>query len=121
MECIINLDMDYGETCDFINRRFQRARKEHICCECHETIAIGEEYERTVGVWNGEFSAYKTCSPCVEVRDELFCDGYYFEQVWENIRESEFELNMSKLDDFTPTAQMKLIEKLVLERWDFLE
>jgi len=47
------------------------ARKSHSCCECHRDIAIGERYQRINGCWEGAWSEFKTCMPCVDLRDEL--------------------------------------------------
>jgi hypothetical protein len=54
------------------------ARKEHKCCECRDTIKIGERYERSFGVWDGDAQEFKTCSSCVEVRSEVYeMAGYW--------------------------------------------
>lgn len=41
-----------------------KARKPHKCCECYKVIPPGEQYERAVGVWDGEFVTYCTCGEC---------------------------------------------------------
>lgn len=73
------------------------ARKEHTCCECRGTIKPGERYYKFTGVWDAEWSTYKTCSDCEEIRDECdegFCAdectpfGYLDESV-DNIGEVE--------------------------------
>lgn len=45
------------------------ARKQHQCYECARVIQPGERYENVVGVWDGEFSVYKTCSFCLDLRN----------------------------------------------------
>jgi len=47
------------------------ARKQHQCCECGGIIEPLDVYERTKGQWDGEFSVYKVCVPCIEARDWL--------------------------------------------------
>ncbi len=55
------------------------ARKEHECCECGETIKIGDKYWYFVGCWNdgyhddydNYFGAYKTCSQCEKDWDKI--------------------------------------------------
>jgi hypothetical protein len=49
----------------------RKAKKRHRCCECRGWIEIGEKYEYTSGIWDGEPSDYKTCLGCAELRDEL--------------------------------------------------
>ena len=48
-----------------------RARKEHTCCECGGTILPGQIYQRASGLWEGEFSHYKTCERCADLRESL--------------------------------------------------
>lgn len=59
-------------SCDMptaFKQKNRKARKQHKCCECHHEINIGEHYEYSSGIWDGEPSSYKTCASCVEVRD----------------------------------------------------
>lgn len=54
------------------------ARKEHDCCECPRPIQPGKRYEHVKGCWDGSWSTYKTCLPCVELRAEYADeDGCY--------------------------------------------
>lgn len=63
------------------NETFPRARKDHKCCECGATISAGEVYQRVVGVWYNDFSWFKICSSCQDIRlwlhnqDVLACFG----------------------------------------------
>jgi len=67
------------------------ARKAHVCYECARNIEKGERYESVAGVWNGEFSVYKTCPHCLSLREFVskhvpcFCFGHG------NIREDAIE------------------------------
>lgn len=47
------------------------AHKEHKCCECGGIIAPLDVYERTKGQWDGAWSVFKVCVPCIEARDWL--------------------------------------------------
>lgn len=47
------------------------AHKEHKCCECGGIIAPLDVYERTKGQWDGNWSIFKVCVPCIEARDWL--------------------------------------------------
>ena len=53
------------------SERDVRARKQHRCCECRISIKAGETYSRVEGLWDGQFSTYKTCTPCAEFRNWL--------------------------------------------------
>jgi len=58
-----------------INETWRTARKPHICCECRRAIKPGERYQVISGLWEGEWSTYKTCESCADLRDAL-------ESVW---------------------------------------
>lgn len=48
-----------------------RARKEHTCCECNESIRRGDDYHVVSGLWVDTFDAFKTCARCYFVREML--------------------------------------------------
>ena len=87
MECVClcsSYDGEFAEVYHFENRR---ARKEHTCCECHEPIKKGDNYEYYTGLYDGIWSSYKTCNTCASIRDQMCCDGFEFgrlsETIWE--------------------------------------
>lgn len=47
----------------FVERR-PTARKAHRCCECSRTIAPGETYVLSSGVWDGRGASFKRCLSC---------------------------------------------------------
>tara|TARA_R110001606_G_scaffold71219_1_gene162927 strand:- start:17416 stop:17778 length:363 start_codon:yes stop_codon:yes gene_type:complete len=59
----------------------RKARKVHKCCECHEVINIGDRYQYSSGVWDGEPNDYKQCLGCGEIFDAITKkrneDSYY--------------------------------------------
>jgi len=64
------------------------ARIEHKCCECGSSIVPGEKYHIDKGVWDGEFSTYKTCQVCARVMsaalaglNSCICYGHLWETV----------------------------------------
>lgn len=59
------------------NVSIHNARKQHKCCECGCDISMGEEYEKTVGVWDGDFRAFKACTDCLKVRSQLEKEACY--------------------------------------------
>lgn len=79
-----------GETPSAFWESTPRARKEHTCCECLSTIAIGETYHLAKGVWDGEFQIYRTCEICHQVRNLAHAEmrhgeGIAFECLWEEV------------------------------------
>lgn len=53
---------------DAFGERDRKARKDHTCCECAETIPAGQKYTYSHGVWDGHGNSYKTCLHCAGVR-----------------------------------------------------
>ena len=110
------------ESADFFRRSKQLARKEHKCNECHRIIKPGEEYEYVSGYWDGDFSVYKTCSDCLSIRNEFFCEGYFYEMVWEylgeHINEVSGEIPESCLAALTPIAREKVCELIETAWWE---
>lgn len=70
----------------FLNTIDRVARKVHTCSECGRAIDPGEVYEYSAGKWDS-FSTYKTCRDCVSVRDEMFCEGWVYGCLWEDVAE----------------------------------
>lgn len=50
---------------------FRRARKEHVCCACEETIAAGHRYCYVAVVFDREARAYKRCLKCQALHTHL--------------------------------------------------
>ena len=65
-------------TCEFHSEKIQTARKQHKCRECGRTIDSGEKYEYVSGCWEGNFSVFKTCEDCQNIRGEFFCEGWNY-------------------------------------------
>jgi hypothetical protein len=49
----------------------RRARKEHRCRACRETIRVGDVYEYTFFLYEGEAGDCKRCLRCKAIYDEL--------------------------------------------------
>ena len=96
--CIYVEDIDPAE---FHNSRVVTARKAHKCGECGKEILPGSKYEYNVGTWEGNFNTHKTCSICLELRNEFFCDGWYYGQIheylWNHIQEVDGEISQDCL------------------------
>ena len=61
------LDPDVPST---FSTRWRRARKEHQCCACCETIRPNELYHYFSGVWDGQGDDFKHCARCWQ----MVCD-----------------------------------------------
>lgn len=86
----------------------------HHCCECYELIKVGDRYEHTTGSWDGQWSTYRTCLSCVEIRDHFACEGWLFGQVWQDI-ETNFFPDMRAggpcMEGLSPAAKGRLFER----------
>jgi len=69
--CSCDCDMD-GPT--FYSVETRKANKQHVCCECRETIVPGEKYRIASGVWDGRWNKYKTCLPCWAIGKDWACE-----------------------------------------------
>lgn len=100
----------------FTSERIVKAKKQHVCVECGKTINIGEKYEYTFGVWDGEHDVYKTCCDCVSLRSIFFCDGWYYGMMWEMayeiVREAITDnvMGLDQLDSLTEKTRNKIID-----------
>jgi hypothetical protein len=65
-----------GETAAVFNRKIRKARKEHTCCECGETIDKGSTYEYVTMLYDGSWDTFKTCMPCFNLGDDIGCRLY---------------------------------------------
>lgn len=55
-----------------LSESFPKARKEHRCIWCGQTIQIGEKYRREKSVYDGEFQDHKWHLECNEDSVEHF-------------------------------------------------
>lgn len=111
----------YGgfDECDeggFQSRTTRKARKEYVCIECHQPIRKGDIYVRFAASDDGRVFSNRTCLLCEEIREALYCDGYYFGRMWEDIREQIFNeggLSIACVEKLTTPAAKAFIQ----ERW----
>ena len=88
--CGVCISADYGEAADVYNSQIRRAAKPHKCFECDKEIAVGEKHEYVSSLYEGEWSSWRTCLVCAEIRDAFYCDGSLSGQVWDDMREVVF-------------------------------
>ena len=63
-ECVC--DVNEGEPWDWYSVTTPVSRKARVCCECQDTIKVGEKYERTVGCIGADIQTYITCLFCAD-------------------------------------------------------
>lgn len=113
---------------DFVpvtHRAKVRARKQHTCDECNVPIAPGQDYERFVGKEDGAgVFVHKTCSDCMSLRNEFFCEGYIFGNIYEDVSyhliEIGGEVSSACLLRLTPGARVAVID-MIDEVWKDIE
>lgn len=75
---------DYYDGPEFYSDAKPLARKEHKCCECNGTIAVGTRYFKASGKWDGVFETFRQCMPCHEIQQVFSCDGgFLFGGLWQ--------------------------------------
>lgn len=62
----------------FYQTTYRRARKTHRCRECGIEIAPGDLYERTISVFQGDFTAEKKCEPCSDLAESITALGFCY-------------------------------------------
>lgn len=70
---------DWDSTPSVHRKAWHKAKKEYKCCECGQAINAGQDYQKAVGVWEGNFSTYKSCERCADLREalsEISCPTY---------------------------------------------
>ena len=86
--CTCMVDMDVDDPSTVSTETIRKARKPHQCFECDRDIVVGERYEEATVLDDGEWDRYRTCLDCVSVRNAMFCGGWYYGRVWEDVRDS---------------------------------
>jgi hypothetical protein len=75
ISCDCSIDVD--EPCRVCVETRRKARKEHKCVECRETIRVGQYYMEETGISaDGDPFRYRTCAPCHAIRVG-YCPGGY--------------------------------------------
>lgn len=93
----------------------RRARKQHNCYECGDTIQSGTKYEYVSGIWDHEPMSHKTCLSCVEIRNHFACgNGWIYGELWNDLQANFFP-NMKAggpcMEGLSPEAKARLFER----------
>jgi hypothetical protein len=99
----------FGELPSVFDATMRRARKEHTCCECKQSIRIGDLYELAKGCWNGKWDSFKTCDTCADLRRQVediidcaFDDPICFGELREMCE--EYNLEFTEIREARPLA-----------------
>lgn len=84
------LDHSHDGHNEFFSQATAKARKEHVCEECCETIRVGQQYERSSGKSEGLVWTVATCLRCREIREAFVCGFVVFGMLYESIEEEMF-------------------------------
>lgn len=99
---------DFDEKCKVLNADWVRARKQHECHACYETIRPGDRYHRVKNLFEDQWWEIKRCARCYKMwsmidraaRDAgedgayaLMDCGY----VWSDIHDSEPPIELQAL------------------------
>jgi hypothetical protein len=94
------------EAPDIFESRIVVGRKLYHCCECLKLIERGERHQHTKGLWDGEWSAFRTCLDCSEILADIYRNwdsndcgmplGYLFEYAEDYIPDASVWLEQRK-------------------------
>jgi hypothetical protein len=106
-----------GDQAELFESKTIKARKEHRCCECREIIRTGDLYQSDCGKRDGDFSTYKTCAICAEIRTAFCCgESWLYCSLWDDMREIAFPVLTTASKCF---AKLSVHAKaFVLRRWN---
>lgn len=105
----------YGgfDDCDSSNYFFAvsrpSCRKPFACRECKREVQRGEVYRREATGNDGSITAVKICATCGDIQKALYCDGFYYGQLWDDIETQIFAergLTQACIDK-VPTVEAK--------------
>jgi hypothetical protein len=65
------MSVPYDEAADVYSEREPKARKEHMCCACKETIRVGDKYSRTAVIYDRSARTYIRCLRCQRIHEHL--------------------------------------------------
>ena len=120
-DCACIYDSAEGDLPEFYTQQWRRARKSYTCCECRGTIQRGDRYECFSGKWERGVQTYRTCDQCQNIRESLYCEGWSFGQLWEDIEEQIFRetgLTVACIDKLTTPEAKAFLQR----RWmEFIE
>lgn len=114
-DCNVCLYFD-GEYAEFFSQKEVVGRKDYECSECGRVMPKGTKHQVASMKCEGDFSSYRTCLVCAEIRKAFCCDGEQFGGMfWEQMEELFGDITangecMKKLT--TPEAKRYFAERI---------
>ena len=112
---------EVDDTCTVWNETTRRARKEHVCDECREPIAKGEQHRYITSLYDGHWGTYRMCLLCDEIGDHFSCGrGRIMQTLWNDLEENFFPYMSAGgpcMHGLSPAAKQKLIDARM--KWYF--
>lgn len=115
MSCAdVCIDHDYDYYNEFYRESLRVARKLHMCCECGEAVAPGQQYQVASGKSDGRIWTAASCALCAEIRSAFVCGSWEFGRLWVSIEEEMFPIWREKgpLDCLAQTKSRAARDKL---------
>jgi len=101
MSCSVSIGGDCDGNSEFANAQICKARKQYKCYECHNVIAVGDQYRRDTGKYDGEFYSYTTCMGCADIRESFSPQGMVFGGVWKDMEYNWGSVTTACFDQLT--------------------
>jgi len=83
---------------EFYESKVVKGRKDHQCSECLRVIEKGEQHEYAKGLWEGDFSDYRTCQTCLDMIKEIDLHCHCHGALMDELHECDFEGVQSVVD-----------------------
>lgn len=101
-ECNVCIYFD-GDSAEVFEQQNRKARKDYVCSECERPISKGAVYQYCKMLFAGEWSFYRTCLVCAEIRKAFCCEGEMLGGIfWSQMEEYGFpEMNRGCLSKLT--------------------
>ena len=121
-QCTITEDLWDVDGPTVFNETTPKARIEHTCIECGGKIQPGQMYENAFGVWGGDAMTFKTCSVCLEIRDKIFCDVFFYGDILNRIKREiiDEDLPICAIDGLSKEA-IAVISNLITDTAEAVE
>lgn len=124
---------------ELYSEKMVKARKSHKCCECRNLIHKGETYQLAKGLWDGSFSAYRTCAACATIRadyieksgaddicfgelkesvSQAFYKGFGIKEFLKEYPENQEEFKKMFLGEFVPDHKELELRRLIEEYYE---
>ena len=95
------MDCDW-DPATLYNVQTRKAAKDHKCDECGGTIRKGENYEYVTGLWEGQWSTFRTCPDCIPIRCDIAngpggCGGWAHGAMLEDLDNMQYQPDGARL------------------------